>query len=159
MKTKYSDKCPALFDCVNNFLKATNFSQQKIKNFLHTEPVYTKYRTVIQKAPHLKVIFHDIDLIWSLDLAYVDKLAKYNHDVKYPLVAVECMCRCLRRKPLKSKYATITAKAFKLMITTKQSNKVWVDKGTEFRGSFEALRKKKGIKTYSTESKKKVRTR
>ena len=30
-----------------------------------------------------------------------------------------------------------------------------MDKGTEFKGSFEALCKKKGIKTYSTESEKK----
>ena len=41
------------------------------------------------------------------------------------------------------------------MITTKQPKKVWVDKGPEFKGSFEALCKKKGTKTYSTESEKK----
>ena len=65
------------------------------------------------------------------------------------------MSRYLRVQPLKSKYATSTAEAFKLMITTKQTKKVRVDKGTEFKGSSEALCKKKGIKTYSTESEKK----
>ena len=105
--------------------------------------------------PRLKVIVYDIDEIWSLDLAFVDKLAQYNHDVKYLLVAVDCMSRYLRVQPLKSKYATTTAEAFKLMITTKQPEKVWVDKGTEFKGSFETLCKKKGINTYSTESEKK----
>ena len=66
------------------------------------------------------------------------------------------MSRYLRGQPLKSKYATLTAEdnAFKLKITTKQPKKVWVDKGTEVKGSFEALCKKKGIKTYSTESEK-----
>ena len=58
-------------------------------------------------------------------------------------------------QPLKSKYATTTAEAFKLMITTKQPKKVWADKGTEFKGSFEELCKKKAIKTNSTESEKK----
>ena len=33
--------------------------------------------------------------------------------------------------------------------------KVWVDKGTEFKGSFKTLCEKKGIKTYTTESEKK----
>ena len=148
MKTKYSDKGPALFGSVNNLIKASNLSRKKSKHFLHTEPSYTKYRTVIQKNPRLKVIFYDIAEIWSLDLAFVDKLAQYNHDDKYLLVAVDCMSRYLRVQPLKSKYATTTAEAFKLMITTKQP-------GTEFKGSFEPLCKKKGINTYSTESEKK----
>ena len=65
------------------------------------------------------------------------------------------MSRYFRVQPLKSKYATTTAEAFKLMITTKQPEKVWVDKGTEFKRSFKALCKKKGINTYSTESEKK----
>ena len=155
LKTKYSDKSPAVFGSVNNLIKATNLPGKKIKHFLHTEPAYTKCRTVIRKTLRLKVIVYDIDKIWSLDLAFGDKLAQYNHDVKYLLVAVECMSRYLRVQPLKSKYATTTAEAFKLMITTKQPKKVWLDKGTEFKGSFEALCKEKGIKTYSTESEKK----
>ena len=155
LKTKYSDKGSALFSSVNNLIKASNLSRKKVKHFLHTEPSYTKYRSVIRKTPRLKVIVYDIDEIWSLDLAFVDKLAQYNHDVKYLLVAVDCMSRYLRVQPLKSKHATTTAEAFKLMITTKQPEKVWVDKGTEFKGSFEALCKKKGINTYSTESEKK----
>ena len=99
------------------------------ESFFHTEPAYTKYRTVIRKTTRLKVIVCNIDKIWSLDLAFVDKLAQYNHDVKYLLVAVDCMSRYLRVQPFKSKYATTTAEAFKLMITTKQPKKIWVDKG------------------------------
>ena len=41
------------------------------------------------------------------------------------------------------------------MIKTKQPQKVGVDKGTEFKGSFKTLCEKKGIKTYTTESEKK----
>ena len=117
LKTKYSDKGPALFGKVNNLIKATNLSRKKVKHFLHTEPAYTKYRTVIRKTPRLKVILYNIDEIWSLDLAFVDKLAQYNHDVKNLLVAVDCMSRYLRVKPLKSMYATTTAEAFKLILT------------------------------------------
>ena len=87
LKTKYSDKGPELFGSVNNLIKATILSRKKVKHFLHTEPAYTKYRSVIQKTPRIRVIIYDIDEIWSLNLAYVDKLAKYNHDVKHLLVA------------------------------------------------------------------------
>ena len=70
----------------------------------------------------------------SLDLAFVDKLAQYNHDVKYLLVAVDCMSRYLRVQPLKSKYATTTAEAFKLMITTKQPEKVGWTRAQSLKG-------------------------
>ena len=126
---------------------------------LDTEPAYTKYRTVFRKTPRLKLIAYDIDKIWLIDLAYVNKLADYNKNNKYPVVAVDCMSRYLRVQPLKSKYATSTAEAFKQIIKTKQPQKVWVDKGTEFKWSFKTLCEKKGIKTYTIRSEKRVRFR
>ena len=61
--------------------------------------------------------------IWSLDLAYVDKLAKYNGGVRYLVVAVKCLSRYLRVEPLKTKYAKELPEAFKKMIKTKQPKK------------------------------------
>ena len=105
-----------------------------MKQFLHAESAYSKYRTICRKTPRLKMIVYDIDKIWLIDLAYVDKLADYNKIIKYPVVAVDCMSRYLRVQPSKSKYAASTAESFKQRIKTKQPQKVWVDKGTEFRG-------------------------
>ena len=105
--------------------------------------------------PRLKVIVKDINEIWSLDLAYVDKLAKYNRDVKYLLVAVDCLSRYLRVEPMKTKYATEAADAFKKMIKHKQPEKVWVDDGTEFLGAFQRLCNSRAIHLYSTFSEKK----
>ena len=68
LKTKYNDKGPAFCGSVNHLIKATKFSRQRVKHFVQTEPSYTKYKNVNQKN-------YDIDKIWSLDLAYVDKLA------------------------------------------------------------------------------------
>ena len=101
------------------------------------------------------MIVNDINKIWSLDLAYVDKLAKYNRGVQYLLVAVNCLSRYLRVEPLKTKYAKETTKAFKKMIKTKQPKKFWVDKGTEFKGEFEKLCTKQEIIKYNTHSEKK----
>ena len=101
------------------------------------------------------MIVNDLDEIWSLDLAYVDKLSKYNKDIKYLLVAVDCLSRYVRVEPLKTKFSSEVANAFKRMIKKKQPQKVWVDKGTEFKGEFKKLCDKKGIHLYNTQSEKK----
>ena len=122
LKTKYSDKGPALFGSVNNLIKASNLSRKKVKHFLYTEAFYTKYRTVIQKTPRLKVIVYDIDEIWSLDLAFVYKLAQYNHDVKYLLVAVDCMSRYVNGNvPVKIANIERFETAYKYLITPETS--------------------------------------
>ena len=92
------------------------------------------------------MIVYDINEIWSIDLAYVDKLADYYKNIKYFMIAADCMSRYLRVQPLKSKYATSTAEAFKQMIKTNQPQKFWVDKGTEFRRPFKTLCEKRASK-------------
>ena len=92
----------------------------------------------------------DLNEIWSLDLAHVDKLARYNGDVNYLLVAVDSLSQYLRLQPMKSKNATTCEEAFKEMIKKTQPKKVWVDQGTEFKGSFKNLYEKKGIELYKT---------
>ena len=102
------------------------------------------------------MIVYDIDEICSIDLAYVDKLADYNKTLKILCLQwIACPARFLLVQPLKSKYATSAVEAFKQMIKTKQPKKVWVDKGTEFKGSFKTLCEEKDIETYTTESEKK----
>ena len=64
----------------------------------------------------MKVFLKDIKDFWSLDLAHVDKLAKYKRTINYVVVAVDCLSRCLAVKPLKTKYARETAKSFQKMI-------------------------------------------
>ena len=146
LKTKYSEKGPALFGSVNNLLKARNLSKKKVKPLPQTEPARTKHGIVILKNAAIQG--HNLGYrdIWSLDLGYVDKVINYNHEVTYLLVAVDCMSRYLKVQPLKSKSATKTAEAFKLMITKKRPKKVWVDKCLGFKGSFKAFSKKERIK-------------
>ena len=146
LKKSYTDKGPALFGSVKTLKATTGIPRRKVKHFLHTEPAYTKYRTVRRKISRLKKIVYDINEIWSIDLAYVDKLAKYSKDIKYLLVAVDCMSRYFCVQPLKSKYATTTAEAFNQMIKTEKPKKFWVDKGTEFKGSFKLYVRKRASK-------------
>ena len=146
---------PASFGSAKRLQNLSKLSTKKIKMYLETKPSFNKYRSRRLRFPRLKVVVNDINEIWSVDLAYVDKLAKYNGGVKYLLVAVDCLSRYLRVEPLKTKYATETAQVFKKMIKHKQPEKVWVDDGTEFLGAFKALCTERGIHLYSTFSEKK----
>ena len=67
--------------------------------------VFHKIPSILLNFP-LKFLVNDIYENWSLDLAHVDELAKYNCNIKYILVAVDCLSRYLQVEPLKTKYTT-----------------------------------------------------
>ena len=88
-----------------------------------------------------------------MDLAYVDKLAKHNNDVKYFLVRQDLFDRTVDAKETKTKHSREMVRVFLSMITKKNRRKeIWVDKGTEFAGEFKKLCKAEGIQIYSTMS-------
>ena len=153
LELKYT-KGPAAYGSVKNLQRITNLVPSKVKLFLEGKNAHTKHKKYRKKFPTLKVFAYDINEVLSLDLAHVDKLAKENKDVKYLLAAVDCLSRYLRVEPLKPKYATTTADAFKKMIRNKRPKKAWVDAGTEFKGSFSTLCQKNEIEVYKTFSKK-----
>ena len=88
---------------------------------------------------------------WSMDLAYVDKLAKDKNGVKYFPVCQDLFHRTVDAKRMKTKDSKETVCAFLTMITKKtRPEKNWVDKGTEFDGEYRKLCKAEGVQTYST---------
>ena len=136
---QHYSKGPASFGSPKRLHTQSKMSMAKVRSYLETKPSFTKYRLIRLNFPRLRVIVKDINEIWSLDLAHVYKLAKYNRDVNYLLVAVVCLSRNLIVEPMKTKYATEAAQAFIKMITYKQPLMVWVDDGKEFLGAFESL--------------------
>ena len=142
---------PAAYGRARNLREASKMPKAKIDAFLQHKDAHTKYRQIQRKVPRLKVIAYEINEIWSIEVAYVDKLAKYNNGVKYLLVAVDVLSRFLRVVPMRSKSAD-AAKAFEKMIEKVQPQKLWSDKGTEFKGAFKNLCDQRGIATYTTAS-------
>ena len=128
------------------------YHRKKIEKFLQSKNSYTKYRQFRKNFPRLKVVAHRINEIWSIGVAYMDKIAKHNNGVKYLLVAVDVLSRYLRVQPLKTMYAKDCVEAFKKMIKTKQPEKVWTDNGTEFKGEFKTFCENKKIHLYTTEN-------
>ena len=86
---------PAAYGSLKNLQKVSKLTRPQVKAFLHGKNAHTKYWQFRRKFPRLKVIAYDIDEIWSIDVAYVDKLAQYNNGVKYLLVAVDVLSRYL----------------------------------------------------------------
>ena len=92
-----------------------------------------------------------------MDLAYVDKLAKENNDVKYLLVRQDLFDRTVNAEGMKAKVSQETVKAFSSMITKRnRPKKIWVDKGTEFAGAFKKFCAAEGMQVYSTMSENKA---
>ena len=110
----------ASFGNAKRLQNLSKLSMKEVKMYLETKPSFTKYRSRRLRFPWLKVIVSDLNEIWPVDLAFVDKLAKYNSGVKHLLVAVDCLSRYLRVEPLKTIYAIETAEAFKKMIKHRQ---------------------------------------
>ena len=79
---------------------------------------------------------------WCMHLAYVDKLAKDNNVVRYPLFRQDLFDRTVDAKGMKTRDSKETVRAFLTMITKRnRPKKNWVDKGTEIAGEFKKLRK------------------
>ena len=66
---------PAAYGSIKNLQKSTKLKPSKVKLFLERKNAHTKHKKYRKRFPTLKVIAYDINEIWSLDLACVDKLA------------------------------------------------------------------------------------
>ena len=151
--TKLYNKGPAAFGNAKRLSEQSGLPKSKTLHFLHGKATHTKYTNVRRNFQRLKVVAFEINEIWSIDLAYVDKLSKYNDGIKYLLVAVDVLSRYLRVQPIKTKSAKAASEAFAKMLGKRvKPKKVWSDKGTEFKAEFLKLCKQKNIKWYSTQS-------
>ena len=70
--------------------------------------------------------------IWSVDLADMQSLSKYNKGIKYLLCAIDLFSKYAWVVPIKDKKGTSIVNAFKKIISKHKPNKIWVDQGSEF---------------------------
>lgn len=146
---------PAAYGSVKNLQLASGLPRHKVVEFLKSSKTYTKFKTFKKPPKRLKTRSLGINHIWSLDVAYMEKLSRENDNVKYLLVAVDCLSRYLRVQPMKSKTAVATRNAFEKMLDEEQNIvpvKVWVDQGSEFEGAFKQNCESRNIAIYHTYS-------
>ena len=146
---------PSAVGSISNLRKASGLPRKKVLAYLETSKTYTKFKPAQRKFPRLPVISLGINHIWSLDVAYMEKIAKFNDGVKYLLLAVDSLSRKIRVQPLKSKTALAAKLAFERMVNFETSEfpiKLWVDEGKEFKGEFKKFCRENQIEVYHTYS-------
>ena len=104
---------------VRNLVKASNLSVSKVRQFLNSKHSYTKFTFATRNFKRMKAFARFKNENWCTDLAYVDRLAKDNNDVKYLLVRQDLFDRTVDAKGMKTKDSTETVRAFLSMIAKK----------------------------------------
>ena len=102
----------AAYGSVRNLENARNLSVSKVRQFSHSKPSYTKFTLATRKFRRMKAFARFKNEIRSMDLAYVDKLAKDYNGVKYLLVRQDLFDRTVDAKGMKSKDSKETVRAF-----------------------------------------------
>ena len=117
---KLYTKGSAAFGSIANLKKTSGLPRSKVVQYLQSKALYTKYKQFRKTSfPRLKAVAYRINEIWSVDVAYMDKIAHHNNGVKYLLVAVDVLSRYLRVQPMKALDAKDAVEAFKKMIKQK----------------------------------------
>ena len=146
---------PSAIGSISNWRKASGLPRKKVLAYLETSKTYTKFKPAQKKFPRLPVISLDINHIWSLDVAYIEKMAKFNDGVKYLHLAVNSLSRKIRVQPLKSKTALAAKLAFERKVnfeTFEFPIKLWVNEGKKFKGEFKKFCRENEIEVYHTYS-------
>ena len=140
---KLYTKGSAAFGSIANLKKASGLPRYKVVQYLQSKAAYTKYKQFRKIFPRLNAVAYRINEIWSVDVAYMYKVAQHNNGIKYLLEAVDVLSRYLRVQPMTALYAKDAVKAFKKMIKQKKPERVWTDKGSEFKGEFKKTVKRR----------------
>ena len=104
--------------------KSANEPNYQLANEVH-KPITRKFKK-------RKVYSFFGDKIWSVDLADMQSLSKYNKGIKYLLCAIDLFSKYAWVVPIKDKKGTSIVNAFKKIISKHKPNKIWFDQGSEF---------------------------
>ena len=109
------------------------------------------HKPIIWKLKKVKVCSSFRDNIWSIDLADMQSLTKYNKRNKYSLCAIDLFSKYAWVVLLKDKKGTSIVNAFQKIISEgRKPNKIWVDQVSEFYNNFKDFLKINNIEMYST---------
>ena len=86
------------------------------------------------------------DNIWSIDLADMQLISKYNKGIRYLLCTIDIFRKYAWVVPLKNKTGVTIVNAFQSILDSskRKPNEIWVDQGSEFYNSpFKNMVKRK----------------
>ena len=111
------------------------------------------HKPIIKNFKKRRVYSTFKDNNWGVDLADMQLLSKYNKGIRFLLCAIDIFSKYAWVVPLKDIKGISIVKAFQIMLkqSNRKSNKIWVDKGSEFyNASFKIWLRDNDIVMYST---------
>ena len=98
------------------------------------------HKPIIRKFEKRRVYSTFKDNIWSVDLADMQLLSKYNKGIRFLLCVTDIFSKYAWVVPLKVKKGISIVKAFQNILKQSNSkrkpNKIWVEKGSEFYNAY-----------------------
>ena len=118
------------------------------------------HKPIIEKFKKRKVYSSFKDNIWGAYLADMQLISKFNKWTRFLLCVIDIFRKFAWVVPLKDKEGITTVSTFQNILdnatefcSMKKTNKIWVDKGSEFHNnSFKKWLKDNDIEMYSTQN-------
>ena len=111
------------------------------------------HKPIIRKFKKRKAYSALKDNIWGADLADMQLISKFNKGFRFLLCVIVIFSKYAWVVPLKDKRSVSIVNAFQTILddSKRKSNKIWVDKGSEFyNNSFKKWLQENDIAMYST---------
>ena len=128
-------------------IKYENMSDQQLVEEFH-KPVITKFNKRKVQPPF-------IDNIWGADIDNMQLISKFNKGIRFLLCVIDISSKYAWVIPLKDKKGITITNAFQKILkeSSRKSNKIWVQKGSElYHRSMKSWLEKNAIGIYSTDN-------
>ena len=128
-------------------IKYENMSDQQLVEEFH-KPVITKFNKRKVQPPF-------IDNIWGADIDNMQLISKFNKGIRFLLFVIDISSKYAWVIPLKDKKGITITNAFQKILkeSSRKSNKIWVQKGSElYHRSMKSWLEKNAIGIYSTDN-------
>ena len=119
---------------INVLIKKTSGGTVKKENIQNKELAKGLHKSIIRKFEKRKVHPNFIDIVWATNLADMHLLSTFNKGFRFLICVIDIYSKYAWIIPLKDKNGIRITNAFQLFFdeTNCKSNKIWVDKGSEF---------------------------
>ena len=136
---------------IDTLKRKTSLSRKQVKDYLLTQPTYTKHKPALQKFNTRKVIVHSLDHQWQADLADMRSLSQYNDSFNYILTVIDVLSKYAWAIPIKRKTGDYIVDAFKDIFKERKPTLLQTDHGSEFiNKKTQQLLKSNDIKWFET---------
>ena len=150
LPTSFSSAKKLLITARNN--SRSDITLNDIKEYLTTQPSYTKHGFVPRTYRKSQVIVHKPGILLSSDLADFSNLKEYNDGYCYLVIFIDCYSRKLHIVPVKDKKGETIAKVLDNHLNNSiyHYSKLWIDRGKEYYNKHvQKICEKHNLKMYS----------